>query len=274
MILGGHSFIGPLGRDPEPSPAEKTAIVAACLGQGARVFDTTYACERVAFARAVSGCPARGRATARPIVWNFFGPLTDPLPEPSPWTEERLREAMAELSPWAGRPVLVVHAVGDVEVDQEQVACAARWKRQGRVAAVGVWPGRVSGWSRAEVDAVDFVVGPWNVACAGATRPIFVAARQRGLATVGTSPFTRGWEVDRLAKRLAVLEQRPVADARARVADALLRFAAFSPEVDHLIVAMRRSQYVKENFASLGRGPLTPLEHRWLAALARTAAVR
>jgi len=274
IILGGHSFIAPLGRDVEPSHSEKSAIVAACMLHGVRVFDTTYAPERAAFATALAAGASSELRTARPIIWNFFGPLTDPLPAPLPWNESRFCEALTELMPWKGPPGLVVHAVDNVEENRAQIEAAARWKREGRIAALGTWPDMLQGWSDETEPFLDFVVGPWNVASASKTRSMFEAARERGLVTVATSPFTRGWELDRLAKRLAVLEQRPITEARSRVADALFRFAAFAPEVDHLIVAMRSSSFVSDNFTSLARGPLTPQEHRRLAGLIRAAAVR
>ena len=274
FILGGHSFIAPLGRDAEPSPVEKGAIVAACLEHGIDVFDTTYAPERSQFAQAVTCCNAGSSVNACPILWNFFGGLTDPLPGPQPWTEARWTEALAELQPWTGRPNVVLHTVDDLTIDRQQIATVVRWKHEGRIGALGLWPGSLANWADDQVDALDFVVAPWNVASAGKSRPLFIAARERGLITVGTSPFTRGWEVDRLAKRLAIFEQRPVAEARSRVADALLRFAAFAPEVDHLIVAMRSSAYVTDNFASLERGPLSPHEQRWIDGLSRTMAVK
>jgi aryl-alcohol dehydrogenase-like predicted oxidoreductase len=274
LILGGHSFIEPLGRDPEPSCEQKRAIVSGCLQRGMRLFDTTYAPERTELGRSLSSEPAEVRDAACPIIWNFFGPMTDPLPEPCAWTEARLSEATADLRPWTGRPIVVIHALGEPAADRRQFEAVCGWKRDGRVAALGLWPGDLDGWSAEDVSALDFIVAPWNFASVVKTRPQFKLARARGLVTVGASPFTRGWEVDRLAKRLAVLEQRPVAEARMRVADALLRFAAFSPEVDHLIVAMREPDYVRANFDSLSRGPLTLREQRWIEGLGRTMSLK
>jgi hypothetical protein len=51
------------------------------------------------------------------------------------------------------------------------------------------------------------------------------------------------------------------------VADALLRFSLFQHDVDRVVVAMRRHEWVARNMESVARGPLTAAEHKWLATL-------
>jgi aryl-alcohol dehydrogenase-like predicted oxidoreductase len=259
LILGGHSFIGPLGSDAEASVGEQRAIVEACLAQGITVFDTTYAPERLAWARAISRCRQDERERATPIVWNFFGHVTDPLPGPLPWTSARWEEALRELSPWEGLPVVVVHELADRETNARQIDVVRKLKDEKRVTAVGHWPGKID-WSSADAQVWDFVVAPWNVKTARETRPVFQAARAAGRVTLGTSPFTRGWELDRLAQRCSETEHVTPDEARRTVADAMLRFSAFSEEVDHVVVAMRQAAYVERNLDSLRRGKLTAEE--------------
>ena len=54
------------------------------------------------------------------------------------------------------------------------------------------------------------------------------------------------------------------ADFRAHVADLMLRYSLFSPEVDRLIVAMRKPEWVTPNAESARRGPLSDEERVWL----------
>ena len=51
---------------------------------------------------------------------------------------------------------------------------------------------------------------------------------------------------------------------RAHVADLMLRFSLFTPEVDRLSVAMRKPEWVAPNVASVRRGPLSGQERAWL----------
>jgi hypothetical protein len=53
----------------------------------------------------------------------------------------------------------------------------------------------------------------------------------------------------------------------------MLRYALFQPDVDRVIVAMRRKEWVVRNRDSFDRGALTAEERRWLERL-RGPAVR
>lgn len=273
LILAGRSFVGPLGRKPEPSAVVQAEIMTACLAHGICAFDTTCTAERIAFVRSLNACDF-AMTDAQPIVWNFFGSTSGPLPGPSPWTESRWSEVMTDLSPWRGRPILVLHALDDLDADRSQISTAVRWKREGRVAALGFSPGSLTRWKDEQFEVMDFIVSDWTMASASNTKAIFASAHNRGLVTLGTSPITNDWEIDRLAKRLAIFEQRPMLDARARVADALLRFALASPEVDHVVTTMRSAEEVSGCFASASRGPLTAREVSWIEGLAKFSALK
>jgi hypothetical protein len=93
-----------------------------------------------------------------------------------------------------------------------------------------------------------FAVAPCNVTCADDAAPRFAAYKALGWETLATSPFVRGWELD---KRIEASGK-----SRAEVADELLRFSAFFPNVDRLIVAMRRPEWVAVNLASVACGAL------------------
>lgn len=67
--LGGHSFIGELGNDPEASFEEQCAIVGAFLDRGMSLIDTTYYQERVVLGRVLRQLGRRSEA--RIMAWNF-----------------------------------------------------------------------------------------------------------------------------------------------------------------------------------------------------------
>jgi aryl-alcohol dehydrogenase-like predicted oxidoreductase len=244
LILGGHSFIAPLGNDPAPAEREIDAIVDACLDAGITRFDTTYLPERVALGASLARLHARDRA--RIIAWNFFtdfgpdGPVGSHEPYQPHHIAQLLRELRTDLI-----DRLVVHPVDDPAAQARQEALAVSWQTQGLVRELGTWMPP----SGAERGPYAFAVAPCNVTVTDAeTR--FAAYHRSGWETLATSPFVRGWELDR----------RAAGQDRAVVADRLLRYAAFFPHVDALIVSMRRVEWVAANVAALARGPLGPDE--------------
>ena len=110
--------------------------------------------------------------------------------------------------------------------------------------------GRLGTWmpplSSPQPGPYTFVVAPCNVTCADDATPRFAAYKALGWETLATSPFVRGWELDKRAQ----------GKDKATVADEMLRFAAFFPNVDRLIVAMRRPDWVGINCVSIARGPI------------------
>lgn len=250
LILGGHSFIAQLGNDPRPSPAEADTLVAACLDHGIRHFDTTYRPERLA----LGACLERlgRRSEARLIAWNFFRDFDDTATDPGgpkAYREEHLPAILADLRT-DHLDELVVHRVNDPALDAAQESLALRWQAAGHVGRLGIWcPGPAFSTSPGG-SAYAFVVEPRN-----AFTPAVPHARPVEL--YGTSPFVRGWQLDRLSSVFP----------RAIVADLLLRYAAFHPPVTRLIVSMRRPAWIAPNLASLARGPLSRSEQATLAAL-------
>jgi len=75
------------------------------------------------------------------------------------------------------------------------------------------------------------------------------------------TPFGRGWTLERIVEQEG---RAGDADFRAHVADLMLRYSLFSPEVDRLIVAMRKPEWVGPNAESARRGPLSDEERVWL----------
>lgn len=243
LVLGGHSFISQLGTDPAPDLDLQTEIVAACLAHGITWFDTTYLPERVALGRALERLGARDRATI--LAWNFFtdfGP-DDPVGGADPYHPDSLDQMLDQLR--TDRiDILVVHPVADPDDQARQEALAVEWAAAGKVGRLGTWSPGVG----AARGPYTLVVDPCNVATPDAA-PRFGHYRSVGWETLATSPFVRGWEMERRIAESGAPKER--------VADALLRHSAFAPGVDRLVVAMRRPEWVEANVASLARGPLS-----------------
>ncbi|HTL51742.1 MAG TPA: hypothetical protein VL860_04110, partial [Planctomycetota bacterium] len=75
LILGGHSFIAPLGNDPAADFDTQVAIVKTCLDQRITWIDTTYQPERTAVGKVLQVLPRR--IEVRVIAWNFFREVDD-----------------------------------------------------------------------------------------------------------------------------------------------------------------------------------------------------
>ena len=109
---------------------------------------------------------------------------------------------------------------------------------------------------------VSHVLAPYNAFNQDAAET-FTQARTRNLCTVAMSPFIWGWKMDEIVAANG--------EDKAEVADVLLRWVTGQPLVDHVIVSMRRTDWVGRNLRSLARGPLTPDEQArladWLARL-------
>ncbi len=242
LVLGGHSFIEQLGTDPAPDRVQAREIVQACLDQGVVRFDTTYAPERVALGQALSHLGRRAEALV--IAWNFFerfGP-GESVGGHAPFRPEHLQAMLDELqTEWID--LLVVHPVDDASEQARQQELAAGWLADGKVRALGTWmPGH-----SVPREPYSAAFAPYNAATPEAAA-WFAGYRERGWETYATSPFVRGWELD---KRVAASGR-----SKADEADMMLRYAAFAPDVDYLIVSMRRVEWVAANVASWGRGPV------------------
>lgn len=104
------------------------------------------------------------------------------------------------------------------------------------------------------------MVQPLNIATPD-VGGVFVASQSLGWRTLATSPFVRGWELDKIVTKAVAHGETDEPTIRARLADAMLRYSLFHPGVDSVIVAMRRPEWVRRNAETVLRGPL-PLEER------------
>jgi aryl-alcohol dehydrogenase-like predicted oxidoreductase len=271
LVLGGHSFIQQLGNDPPLDEAGQTRLVEACLDQGIRSFDTTYQPERIALGLALARLGRRSEASI--LAWNFFtdfGPGED-VGRPAHYQPHNIDLMLTQLrTDWIDH--LVVHAMGDPERDLAQEQLAIQWRKQGKVRELGCWhPSEDVAAHHPGGGPYQFMVRPRNVTHDANTERAFAACKALNWRTVACSPFGRGWELDRLVA-LASTDGLPAAEARSRLADHMLRHSLFGPNVDQLIVSIRRVDWVAASLASVASGPLAPADAQWLLDLRRRAA--
>jgi aryl-alcohol dehydrogenase-like predicted oxidoreductase len=256
LVLGGHSFIQQLGTDAAPDADQAVEIVAACLDNGIVSFDTTYAPERVALGRALATLGRRDEATI--LAWNFFehfGP-DEQVGASTAYRPHHLQLMLDELQ--TDRiDLLIVHPVEDPAEQAQQQEVALEWLRQGYVRQLGVFMPDLD----AAAAPYSVAVAPYNVSTPDAATA-FAAYADRGWQTYAVSPFVRGWELERIVGESS--------RATAEIADLMLRYAAFGPNVDFLIVAMRKVEWVTANIDSWRRGPLDESEAPILARATRT----
>ena len=266
LILGGHSFISQLGNDPPVSERDHYRIVDSCLNHAVRWFDTTYQPERIALGNVLHTLGRRNEATI--LAWNFFTDFSpdDPIGGPEyyrPWhidvILEQLRTDYVDC--------LVAISLNDPEENQRQEELLIEWRRKGYVRSLGLWiqdPANIEQFRHD--NPFRFAIRPFNITTDEAA-PIFAACKMSGWETLATSPFGRGWEIDRM---IAAASARGYGDAetlRPIAADLMLRFSLFQDNVDRVIVAMRKVEWINRNLESVSRGPLTVDELRWLRNL-------
>ena len=107
---------------------------------------------------------------------------------------------------------------------------------------------------------------PINVTTGDVARPL-ESYKGLGWEVFATSPFHRGWELDRMVQQAVSLGHGDAAALRAKLADLMLRYTLFHPHVDRVVVAMRKPEWITSNIASVRRGPLGPDELAWLKRL-------
>lgn len=265
LILGGHSFISQVGNDPPTSECEQRRIVAACLDHGIRWFDTTYQPERVALGNALHALGRRDEATI--LAWNFF---TDFSPRDDCGLPEYYRpghiDVILEQLRTSYVDCLVVEPLDDAEQNRRQLELMVEWRRKGYVRSLGVWVEQAPIEFRLNREPFRFAIMPFNITTADAA-PLFAAYKASGWETIATSPFFRGWELDRIIAEASARGYGDKEVLRPVVADLMLRFSLFQRDVDRLIVAMRKEEWVARNLESVSRGPLTAEERRWLLRL-------
>jgi len=271
LVLGGHSFISQLGNDPPASEQEQHRIVESCLNHGIAWIDTTYQPERVALGNVLHALGRREEATI--LAWNFFtnfaqgGRVGEPeyyRPEYIDVILEQLRTAYVDC--------LVVVPLDDPEQNQRQEELVIGWRKTGYVRSLALWiPDASIIEQYRNENPFQVAIRPFNITTAEAA-PVFAACKKSGWETLATSPFLRGWELDRI---IAAASESGYGDAgtlRPMVADLMLRFSLFQRDVDRVIVGMRKIEWVLRNLESVAKGPLTVEEDRWLQGLRGLAA--
>jgi len=265
-MLGGHSFVQQLGNDPIPDQGAATEIVAACLDTGIRWFDTTFQPERRALGHALATLGRRDEATI--ACWGhfrIFGP-DDEYDFPRPYESGDLDILREDLQTDHLDAVVVSP---DVEKNHpgrhaEQEALAAQWKADGHVRLLGTYRPGIGADRRFNADIpYDFQVQPHNIE--EDQTELFNECRQLGWHNIACTPFGRGFTLDRIAENEGKAGDPSF---RTHVADLMLRYSLYTPNVDRLSLSMRKPEYVAPNVASLKRGPLSTEERSWL--LART----
>ena len=265
LVVGGHSFIAELGNDPPLDFDGQLAIVNQCLDQGINGFDTTYEPERIALGRILDTLGRRDEAQI--IAWNFFIDQTtgDHLGPPLPFVPGMIDLLLEQLrTNYIDK--LVVHPVEDEAANQAQFEIASAWLAAGLVGSLGTWaPGDEPAARFGAQNPYDFMVASRNLD--GPNTASFRAGKALGWRTFATSPFNRGWLLDRLVAAGVEKTAEPADRLRERIADALLRFSLYDPNVDHLIVGIRQQAWIRANLESVASGPLSEAEMEWLCGL-------
>lgn len=269
LILGGHSFISQLGNDPPASPDEQRAIVASCLDNGIRWFDTTYQPERVALGKALDTLGRRREATI--MAWNFFTDFTprEPVGKPEYYRAEHIEVVLEQLRT-SYVDCLVVVPLDDPEENHRQVELAIEWQKKGYARSLGLRVRELTDVERhRKENPFSFATRPFNVTTADESPAILAACKACRWETFAMSPFGRGSWLDKIVA-IALAHGDGDADTlRRELADLMLRFSLFQPNVDRVIVAMRKILWVSRNLESVARGPLTMRERRRLLRLRR-----
>jgi aryl-alcohol dehydrogenase-like predicted oxidoreductase len=251
--LGGHSFIAPLGNDPPASFDEQCAIVSACLDAGVTWIDTTYYQERVALGRILQHLGRRDET--RIMAWNFFRQpgKEEELSGFTPYEPHHLEIMLEELqTDWID--LLVIHVHGDPERRLAELELARQWVSRGRVRQVALGMAQRKHLDQLQPGhPVTHVLSPYN-AFHRESAETFARARELGLATVALSPFVRGWKLDEIG------------EDKEKAAGLLLRWTTAQDCVDHVIVSMRRREWVAQNLEAERNGPLTDAEQARLSA--------
>jgi len=263
LILGGHSFISQLGNDPSVSERDQCGIVESCLDHSIRWFDTTYQPERIALGNVLHSLGRRNEATI--MAWNLF---TDFSPQDQPTRPEYYRpnhiDLILEQLHTDHVDCLVAIPLDDPEENQRQVELLIEWQRKDYVRSLGLWIQDPSAIERFQHgNPFRFAIRPFNITTDEAA-PTFAACKLAGWETVATSPFRRGWELDKMIAAAWARGYGDVESLRPIVADLMLRFSLFQRDVDRVIIGMRKVEWIKRNVESVSKGPLTADEYRWL----------
>lgn len=262
LVLGGHSFITKLGNDPAIAFEEQLEIVNECLEAGINCFDTTYEPERIGLGRVLEELGRR--AEAHIIAWNFFADeeTGEYLGQADPYEAGHIERMLSDLRT-DFIDMLVVHPAPDKARNHEQIEVAKTWAEAGQVGKLGIWgPEDYLAQHAGAETPYDFAVMVRNVR--HQSTDIFGEAKARGWQTLATSPFGRGWLLDELVELEMEQASEEEETVRGRIADALLRFSWDDPNVDHVIVGIRKKEWIGRNLESIRKGPLSEGEREWL----------
>jgi aryl-alcohol dehydrogenase-like predicted oxidoreductase len=266
LILGGHSFISQLGNDPPVSEPNQCRIVESCLDHGIRWFDTTYQPERIALGNVLHTLGRRSEATI--LAWNFF---TDFSADDAPTKPEYYRpnhiDVILEQLRTDHVDGLVTMALDNPDDNKRQVELLIEWQKKGYVDSLGLWIEDSQIIEQYQNDnPFRFAIRPFNIATAEAA-PIFAACKLSGWETLATSPFRRGWELDKIVAAAVARGYGRDETLRPIIADLMLRFTLFQQDVDRVIVGMRKLEWIKRDLESISKGQLSAEEHRRLQTL-------
>jgi aryl-alcohol dehydrogenase-like predicted oxidoreductase len=273
LVLGGHSFISQLGNDPPASHQDQCAIVESCLDCGIRWIDTTYQPERIALGNVLHELGRRHEATI--LAWSFFSEFLpgERVGEPEYYRPGHIDVVLEELRT-DYVDCLVVMPLDDADENRRQEELAVEWRRKGYVRSLGLWVTDAKSIDRYRDDnPFRFAIRPFNITTEDAA-PVLAACKKIGFETLATSPFFRGWELERM---IVEASARGYGDPNALspvLADLMLRFSLFQPDVDRVIVGMRKVALITRNLESVSRGPLTAEENAWLRRLRAPAEKR
>lgn len=264
LIVGGHTFISELGNDPAINFDAQCEVVSACLDAGINAFDTTYQPERIALGRILAALGRRDEAWI--TAWNFFNAGDAHLVPPRGFVQGDMHALLDDLR--TDRiDLVVVHPVKDDAENARSFDAARGWRDAGQAKALGVWEPGVEMERLASSPAdFSFMFAPRNIA--NPNDALVSAGKRAGMNTCATSPFVRGWLLDKLVEVAVEDESGADRDAlRARLADVLLRFSLGSADVDHVVIGIRKPAWIAPNLVSAARGPLSEGELKWLRDL-------
>ena len=268
IIFGGHSFINASGNEPRPDDEAMEEIVSACLDNGICRFDATYQPERIRCGQVLQRLGRRHEAEL--IVWNFFGQfgLDDEISaKREPYRAEHL-SLLQEQCQSDHIDSVVVHLVRDEVANRTQLDVVSAWKETGHVGKIGLWSPPADPEERFGDYPIDFMTDTWRYTTQDPDMPlVFNAAKKMGWTTHATSPFRRGWDLDKFIQNADQPTKESEQELRARLADYLIRYSFSLPCVDQVIIGMRKAAHVQANIQSWRKGPLTTAELKVLSTI-------
>ncbi len=232
------------------------------------MFDTTLQPERLALGKALHELGRRDEAYI--IAWNFMTVMA-PGEKPSRPVEfqpAHLEQLISELQT-DYLDAVVIHDLdnGTPDENARQEALAVEWQQAGRVKDLGFWSPVEKDVARfVDDNPFSFMIRPLNAYNATAAAPHFKMSQETlGWKTYACSPFFRGWFLDKMVAQGA---SRGV--TKPQLADLLLRFSLFHSNVDKVVTAIRKREWIAPNVRSAQRGPLSEDENMLIAELAAT----